>query len=72
MGSEEDLDRAEVKARTLLLALMTSAGTPMISATTLKRKVGCQAREHNIRDTFWTCVELLFESAGGKCAAASP
>lgn len=39
LGSDQDLERAEVLARTLLLAQFTSAGTPMVSASTLSRKV---------------------------------
>ncbi|KAJ9514282.1 hypothetical protein QJQ45_012210 [Haematococcus lacustris] len=38
LGSEQDLERAEVLARTLLLAMFVSSGTPLVTANTLNRK----------------------------------
>jgi hypothetical protein len=39
LEADQDLERAEVLARTLLLALFVSSGTPVVSASTLSRKV---------------------------------
>ncbi|KAL6759536.1 hypothetical protein V8C86DRAFT_1289639 [Haematococcus lacustris] len=38
LGSDQDLERAEVLARTLLLAMFVSSGTPLVTANTLNRK----------------------------------
>jgi isoamylase len=39
LGADTDLNKAEVQARTMLLALMTSTGCPCVSAATLSRRV---------------------------------
>lgn len=39
MGSDTNLERAEVLSRTLLLAQCVSPGNPIVSAATVARKV---------------------------------